>query len=253
MIDKDITLLLEEEATRINRIEFIENDPVQFPRRFSRLQDIEVAAFVSAIIAWGRRPMICRNADRILSLMENEPYRYVMEGGYEDLPPGMNLHRTFFAGHLAHLLRGLRRIFHDYGSIDAFAASLHAGECEAPAWELVAGLNQVLREENGGAECSRCLPLNLSSTALKRVNMALRWLVRDDGIVDMGVWSSIPKSRLYIPLDVHVGNTARNLGLLDRKANDRKSTVLLTGTLRELRPGDPVFYDYALFGIGAGE
>lgn len=253
MIDKDIALLLEEEATRINRIEFIDNDPVQFPRRFSQLQDIEVTAFVSAIIAWGRRPMICRNAEKILSLMENEPYRYVMEGGYEDLNPGMNLHRTFFAGHLAHLLRGLRRIFRDYGSLDAFAASVGVGKQEAPAWELVRNLNFVLRDENGGSECSRCLPLNLDTTALKRINMALRWLVRDDGIVDMGVWSSIPKSRLFIPLDVHVGNTARNLGLLHRKANDRKSTVLLTDTLRELRPGDPVFYDYALFGIGAGE
>jgi uncharacterized protein (TIGR02757 family) len=87
---------------------------------------------------------------------------------------------------------------------------------------------------------------------LKRINMALRWLVRDDGIVDMGVWQSIPKSKLYIPLDVHVGNTARDLGLITRKANDRKTVVELTGILRTLRPDDPVYYDYALFGIGVG-
>ena len=82
--------------------------------------------------------------------------------------------------------------------------------------------------------------------------MALRWLVRDDGIVDMGVWKSINKSKLYIPLDVHVGNTARDLGLITRKANDRKTVIELTSMLRTLRPDDPVIYDYALFGIGVG-
>ena len=82
--------------------------------------------------------------------------------------------------------------------------------------------------------------------------MALRWLVRNDGIVDMGVWNAIKPSQLYIPLDVHVGNTARELGLVTRKANDRRTTVELTETLRAMRPDDPVFYDYALFGIGIG-
>ena len=83
--------------------------------------------------------------------------------------------------------------------------------------------------------------------------MALRWLVRDDGIVDMGLWRSIPKSKLFIPLDVHAGNTARSLGLLSRKANDRRSVEQLTGLLRTIRPEDPAFYDFALFGIGIGE
>ena len=114
-------------------------------------------------------------------------------------------------------------------------------------------MEKVMREENNGENCSQCLPVNLDSTALKRINMALRWLVRDDGIVDMGVWKSIPKSKLYIPLDVHVGNTARNLGILERRANDRKSVDQLTAALRTIRPEDPVFYDYALFGIGIGE
>ena len=83
--------------------------------------------------------------------------------------------------------------------------------------------------------------------------MALRWLVRDDGIVDLGVWKSIPKSKLYIPMDVHVGNVSRELGLLKRKQNDRKSVEELTGVLKTMRPDDPAIYDYALFGIGIGE
>lgn len=252
-VPSDIRELLDYEAKRINRPEFITNDPVQFPRRFSRLQDIEIAAFISAIIAWGRRSMICRNADRILSLMDGEPYKYVMDKGYEDLDPAMNLHRTFFAHHLIYFLRGLNRIYNDYGSLDAFGTQLKVGDAEAPSWKLVEEMEKVMRDVNDGENCSQCLPVNLESTALKRINMALRWLVRDDGIVDMGVWKSIPKSKLYIPLDVHVGNTARDLGLLSRRANDRKSVMLLTDTLRTLRPDDPVFYDYALFGIGVGE
>ena len=253
MIERDIVELLDREATRINRPEFIGNDPVQFPRRFSRRQDIETVAFLSAIIAWGRRTMICRDAERMLTLMDHEPYAYVMEQGYEDLDPRMNLHRTFFAEHFQWFLRGLRRIFRDYGSLDSFSAAVGAGKCEAPAWKLVEEMERVMRDENQGLDCPQCLPVNLRNTALKRVNMALRWLVRDDGIVDMGIWESIPKSKLYIPLDAHAGNTARSLGLLDRKANDRKSVELLTSELAAIRPEDPVFYDYALFGIGVGE
>ena len=80
--------------------------------------------------------------------------------------------------------------------------------------------------------------------------MALRWLVRDDGIVDLGVWDVIKPSQLFIPLDVHVGDTARQLGLIDRRANDRRTVEELTAILRQFRPDDPVIYDYALFGIG---
>ena len=111
-------------------------------------------------------------------------------------------------------------------------------------------LNAELAAANGGIADSRCLPLNLESTALKRVNMALRWLVRDDGIVDMGVWKALKPSQLYIPLDVHVGNVSRELGLLQRKANDRRSVLELTEKLRKFNPEDPIVYDYALFGIG---
>ncbi len=252
-MDRELRELLDTEAARINRPEFIGNDPVQFPRRFSRQEDIEIVAFLAAIIAWGRRTMICRNAERMLTLMDNDPYNYVMDEGYEDLNPDMNLHRTFFGRHFQYFLRGMRRIFNDYGTLDNFGIAMRISDSATPAWSLVENMERLMREENGGTDCSQCLPVNLKNTALKRVNMALRWLVRDDGIVDMGIWKSIPKSKLYIPLDVHAGNTARNLGLLERKANDRKSVELLTGTLRSIRPEDPVYYDYALFGIGIGE
>ena len=251
-MDKDIKDLLDSEAARINNPDFIERDPVQFPRKFEKLQDIEIVSFLASTLAWGNRKMICRDIEKMLSLMDYQPYSYTMENGYEDLDPRLNIHRTFFASHLRHFLKGLRKIYEKYGSLDSFALSNKIGEENAPAWKLVELINKVLEEENGNS-CSRCLPLNLKQSALKRVNMALRWLVRDDGIVDMGVWKSIPKSKLYIPMDVHVGNVSRELGLLKRKQNDRKSVEELTGVLREIRPEDPAIYDYALFGIGIGE
>lgn len=252
MVPNDIKELLDREAERINRVEFIDRDPVQFPRRFETLQDIEIVSLLAATLAWGNRKMICRDIEKMLSLMDHQPLAYTLDKGYEDLDPKINIHRTFFASHLQHFLRGLRKIYTRYGSLDEFSSAHKVGETEAPAWRLVELLNNVLLEENG-VSSSRCLPLNLQQSALKRVNMALRWLVRDDAIVDLGVWKSIPKSKLYIPLDVHVGNVSRELGLLTRKANDRKSVEELTGVLRQLKPEDPAIYDYALFGIGIGE
>lgn len=247
----DIKFLLDEEVKRINNPAFIAEDPVQFPRRFESLRDIELVSFLAALLAWGNRKMICRDIERLLNLMENQPFNFMMEKGYEDLDPKLNIHRTFFASHLQHLLKGLRAIYKKYESLDSFAKAHHIGENDFPAWELIARINEILKEENGES-CSRCFPLNLNNSALKRVNMALRWLVRDDGIVDMGVWNSIPKNKLFIPLDVHVGNVSRDLGLLQRKANDRKSVEELTRVLKTFNPSDPVIYDFALFGIGIG-
>lgn len=241
--------LLDAEAGRINSPEFIADDPVQFPRRFSDVRDIEIAALLSATLAWGNRRMICRDCDRMLALMDNQPYRYMVDEGYEDLPD-MNIHRTFFAADLRHYLRGLRRIYARHGTLQDFARSIGADRSELPSWHLVAAMNDELALANDGKSNSRCLPGNTDTTALKRVNMALRWLVRNDGIVDLGVWDVIKPSQLYIPLDVHVANVSRQLGLLTRRSNDRKAVLELTERLRQMRPDDPVWYDYALFGIG---
>ena len=246
----DIRRLLDEQVEIINRPEFIGDDPVQFPRRFDDLRDIEITAFLSAAIAWGKRTMICRDADRLLSLMENSPYLFVMEREYEELPDDMNIHRTFFVRDLKYYLRGLRSVYSRHSSLDEFASGFRVGESEAPAWSFAAALQKVLADANKGRFNSQCVPTKLDTTALKRINMALRWLVRDDGIVDMGVWKSIPKSKLFVPLDVHVGNTARDLGLISRRVNDRKSVDLLMKPLGKWRPDDPAIYDFALFGIG---
>lgn len=241
--------LLDSTAARINSPEFIGSDPVQFPRRFDKLQDIEIVSLLCSSIAWGNRKMICNDCEKMLTLMGHDPYNYVMDQGYEELPD-MNIHRTFFAKDFRHFLRGLHRIYSRKGSLADFARQEGIAYDEYPAWKLVEALNRELAAANNGVPDSRCFPLNLDNTALKRLNMALRWLVRDDGIVDMGVWDVIKPSQLFIPLDVHVGNTARDLGLLSRKANDKKAVMEITEHLRQFRPDDPVWYDYALFGLG---
>lgn len=243
---------LDAEARRINNPDFIFNDPVQFPRRFERLQDIEIVSLLSASIAWGNRKMICNNCEKMLRIMDNQPYYYVMDEEYENIPD-MNIHRTFFAKDFKYMLRGLHNIYISHKSLHDFAEHSKIGESETPSWTLVEKMQAQFCEANNNHTNSQCLPTQLKSTALKRINMALRWLVRDDGIVDIGVWNTIKPSQLYIPLDVHVGNTARGLGMIERKANDRRTVIELTEILRQMRPSDPVLYDYALFGIGIGD
>ncbi|MCH5220624.1 MAG: TIGR02757 family protein [Muribaculaceae bacterium] len=246
----EIKILLDEEATRINRPDFIDNDPVQFPRRFNDIRDIEITSFLVSSIAWGNRKMILRDAEKMLALMEANPYAYVMDNGYEELPDGQNIHRTFFTQDFKYFLRGLHAVYTRYNSVDELNSHLSKiGDNDAP-WKLVEHLNRLFADANAGGVNNRCFPQNVQVSALKRVNMALRWLVRDDGIVDMGVWRSMRPAQLYIPLDVHVGNVSRGLEILTRRSNDRKAVVELTNHLREIRPEDPVFYDYALFGLG---
>ena len=248
-IPEEVERLLVEQAELINSTDFIASDPVQFPRRFSDLRDIEIVAILSATIAWGNRKMICSNCEKMLRLMDYQPYAYVADRGFEDLGERFNIHRTFFSDDFYYMLNGLERVYRQYGSINNFAKAREVAASPTPAWRLVELLNAEMLEANGTAN-PRCFPLGLDKTALKRINMALRWLVRRDGIVDMGVWDCINPAQLFIPLDVHVGNTARALGLLTRRSNDKQAVLDLTETLRTLKPDDPVVFDYALFGIG---
>ncbi len=249
VIAPDVAAYLESEAARVHVPDFVLADPVQFPRRFSDLRDIEVTSILASHLAWGNRKMICRDIERLLVLMDNQPAAWVAEGAFEEVPDEQNIHRTFFGRNLKHFCRGLRQILFRYGSLDSFCAASGGPHSEFPAWTLAAAINAELASANSGQTDSRCLPLSLESTALKRLNMALRWLVRrDEGIVDLGVWNSLSPSQLFIPLDVHVGDTSRALGLLTRKANDRLAATSLTEALRTLRPSDPTYFDFALFG-----
>ncbi len=239
-------------AERINTPEFIAADPVQFPRSFSTLPDIEIAAILAATLAWGRRDMICRDCTRLLSdVMHGRPHDFVMSGEYESLAD-FNIHRTFFSANLRYYLRGLHAIYKRYGTLADFARHHDIKSDCRPGFAFAGHLADALADANDGARDSRCLPVNLNTTPLKRINMALRWLVRRDGIVDLGVWDDtvMKPSQLVIPLDVHVGRTSRIFGLLTRASNDRRAAEMLTDTLATFRPEDPVIYDFALFGLG---
>ncbi|MCH5221460.1 MAG: TIGR02757 family protein [Muribaculaceae bacterium] len=231
---------------------FADSDPVQFPRRYEAKRDIEISALLTSCIAWGRRPMILSNAEKLHGLLEHEPYRFVVEGDIDSVSDN-NIHRTFFGRHLRYFLRGLREIYLSYGSLEDFAVKSGAIYVESAAWALANNVNEILRRANAQHPLegpTRCLPDNVEISALKRFNMALRWLVRQDGIVDIGAWTALTPAQLFIPLDVHSANTSRKLGLLQRKQNDRRAVVELTEKLRDFNASDPTVYDFALFGAG---
>lgn len=246
---KELSLLLDNAVARYNTPDFVANDPVQFPRSFSTLSDIEIVALLASTIAWGNRKMILNDCKKLLAMMENQPSRFLLDQAYEGLPDA-NIHRTFFTENLKHYLRGLYRIYSKHGSLEAFAANKEIQTSPTPAWDLAAAINAEIAAANDGKCDSRCLPQNLDTTALKRLNMALRWLVRKDGIVDIGCWDLLSPSQLFIPMDVHVARGAQTLNLIQRKAVDKKAVIELTDVFKKLRPDDPVIYDFALFGLG---
>ena len=240
---------------KICNTDFIAGDPVQFPRRYAKREDIEIAAFLSATIAWGRRDLILRSAEKMFALMGKSPFDFVMSGGYKKLK-NKNIHRTFFEDDLKYFCRGFSYCYAKYGSLEKlFATAGTAGDEDAAntpnIWLGIA----LFREEM--AAKNKCYSKHISNpqvsdkngSACKRLNLALRWLVRE-GPVDLGLWKSITPAALYIPLDVHVARTARQLGLLQRKSNDKKAVIELTEKLREFCAEDPVKYDFALFGFG---
>lgn len=243
--------ILDSAAERINCTDFIAADPVQFPHRFCDKRDIEITSILISTIAWGKRQMILRDGNRLLDLLGNDPYNFIKDGDICAINSEQNIHRTFFGRDLKYFLNGLRKLYAEYGTLEDFAHKCGATIDDYPAWKLVEALNAVFSVANEGLfQSTRCLPGNLKNTPLKRINMALRWLVRNDGIVDLGVWTALKPSQLFIPLDVHVGNTSRRLGLLLRNANDKKSAIEITEKLREFDFSDPIKYDFALFGLG---
>jgi len=225
--------------------DFIAHDPVQFPHRYTKREDVEIAAVLTATIAWGRRDMILRSAEKMFAMTEEcGPYVYVMSGGYKKLK-NRNIHRTFFESDLKYLCRGLKHCYAKYGGLEKMFIS--APQNPRDIWGGIALFREEMAKANGGAY-SRHVS-DPETSACKKLNLALRWLVRE-GPVDLGLWKNIKPASLFIPLDVHVARTARKLGLLERKSNDRKAVIELTEKLRGYCPQDPVKYDFALFGMG---
>jgi len=220
--------------------DFIACDPVQFPRRYVKRADIEIAAFLAATIAWGRRDLIIRSAERMFSLMEGSPAAFVMAGNFRKLKDAC-VHRTFFEHDLKYFCIGFRHCYAKYGSLEKLFSA-------APdTWSGISLFRDEMAAANRG-RFSKHIANPAAGSACKRINLALRWLVRE-GPVDLALWKKPLPTALHIPLDVHVARTARRLGLLERTSNDRKAVVALTEKLRDICPADPVKYDFALFGM----
>ena len=252
----DLKNRLDQLYIEINKPEFIPHDPVQFPHRYRKKADIEIAAFLAASIAWGKRDLILKSAEKMFALMGKSPYDFVMKGDYRKANAsgsssgsgkrGFCIHRTFFQDDFIYYCNGLKDCYAKFGSLEALFAS--AGGI----WEGLSLFRETIAEGNLDPAKQPCYSKHISGpesgSACKRLNLALRWLVRREGPVDLGIWKKISPASLFIPLDLHAGRTARHLGLLERKANDKKAVISLTEKLRDFCPEDPAKYDFALFG-----
>ena len=248
---EDLKTRLDALVQQYNVPQFVGNDPVQFPRMFTAFRDIEIAAFLSSTIAWGNRKQILQGCHKMLfNIMHGKPFEYVMNGECESINPDINIHRTFFGRDLQYMCRGLKWVYTMHETMeDVFARELDP-------WNGISYFNALMADGNDGksnkhlSDPGRKTKSHKGASACKRMHLMLRWLVRKDGNVDLGVWRRIPENRLMIPLDVHVGRVARELGLLERKQDDRMAVELLTDKLREYDINDPIRYDFALFGYG---
>jgi len=241
---------LDEKFLFYNQPAFIENDPIIIPHLFSKKEDIEIAGFLAATLAWGQRPQIIAKSLSLISLMENEPSSFILYADERELKRFNHfVYRTFSSVDLLWFTYSLRFILKEYGSLEnlfneGYAKNQSIKEAIIHARNCFRKTDHMLRSEKHFAD-----PAN--NSAAKRINLFLRWMVRsDEKGVDFGIWKSINAAHLMCPLDVHSGRIARELGLLHRSQNDWKAVEELTASLRQYDPSDPVKYDFALFGYG---
>ncbi len=246
---QNIKRQLDKAVEKFNRFEFIENDPIQIPHQFSKKEDIEIAGFLSSTIAWGNRKMIIKNSYRLLDLMENSPYEFIMNFDKMDQHLSAFVHRTFQGDDLHYFILSLRNIYAQYGGLEnVFTEGYRQDETIFGALRY---FRTIFFELPHQKRTEKHISNVMSKSAAKRLNMFLRWMVRkDENGVDLGLWNKIPMSALMLPLDIHTGRVSRELGLLKRKQNDWKAVEEITQILREFDSDDPIKYDYALFGIG---
>lgn len=244
---------LDEKHHLYNNSSFIKNDPISVPHSYSSRQDIEISGFLTATIAWGRRDLIINAAGSLMNMMGESPYGFISEAGDDQLDRFKTFYyRTFNGTDCDFFIRSLRNIYSRHDSLEEILLENYTPGSGLTAQiqnlrSMFFSIPHLKRSGKHFADISR-------GSAGKRLNMYLRWMIRDDKRgVDFGIWNRIDKRDLMIPLDLHSGNSARRLGLLTRKLNDWQAVEELTGILREFDASDPVKYDFALFGLGVNE
>jgi uncharacterized protein (TIGR02757 family) len=254
LVPAEVVELLRAKAALYDHPDFIDTDPIQIPHRFTKKEDIEISAFLTADISWGQRVTIINNASKLMELMNHAPHDFVLNATDADLKPlARFVHRTFNGDDCLAFIHALQRLYRDSGGLEPAIEQAFKNEETQPG----SGWHEFKKGFFSGPHLPRSrkhLPDPMQGSAAKRMNMFLRWMVRGgNGGVDFGIWKSMKPSQLYIPLDVHTGRVARKLGLLERKQDDWRAVVELTQTLRTIAPEDPVSLDFALFGLGAFE
>lgn len=247
---------LDTKVIQYNNPSFIESDPIQIPHGLqnqgARKEDIEIIAFLVSIIAWGNRKSIIKNGKRLVEIMGSSPFDFVSNFSNKDIKylSGF-VHRTFNEFDLSYFMFALQDIYNRQGGMELlFSKNIKNNSIQPSIHEFKKqffSLPHLQRTEKHISD-------PLKNSAAKRINMFLRWMVRNDSAgVDFGLWKSISPGVLSCPLDVHTGNVARKLDLLTRKQNDGKALAELDSALRSLDTKDPVKYDFALFGLGVFE
>ena len=249
----EIKLFLDSRIKRYNRLDFIDSDPIQIPHRFSKKEDIEIAAFLTATISWGQRKSIINNANQLMNQMDNSPYEFLIEAENDDWQIIKRfVHRTFNGDDCLFFLESLKNIYMNHGGLENVFSQGFMNE--NTVFSALKHFRQVFISIPHDRHITKHISDVTANSSAKRLNMFLRWMVRnDEKEVDFGLWKKIPTSTLMLPLDVHTGNVARGLGLLERKQNDWKAVEEITNILRYFDENDPIKYDFALFGIGVFE
>ncbi|SDQ78101.1 TIGR02757 family protein [Flagellimonas zhangzhouensis] len=252
MTKAELKEFLDAKVQEYNNPKFLEDDPLQIPHLFSQKEDIEISAFLTSTIAWGNRKSIINNATKLMVLMGNSPYDFVMSHSEEDLESlSPFVHRTFNGIDLGYFVTSLQNIYKNHGGLETVFTDHQTKDSMQPS---ISKFKEVFFELPHQNRTKKHVSDPNKGSAAKRINMFLRWMVRDNSTgVDFGIWKDIETAKLSCPLDVHSGNVARKLKLLKRKQNDAKALSELDKNLRKLDPTDPVKYDFALFGLGVFE
>ena len=251
---QDVYDLLEAKYLQYCDASFIETDPIQVPHSYSKKEDIEISAFLTATIAWGNRTSIINNSRLLMSLMDNSPYDFIKGMKEKDLSVlSKYVHRTFNAEDCKCYLLALKNIYRKKNGFEILFTE-KIKENKGSVMVAISEVRNVFFKIPHLSRTEKHFADPVSGSAAKKINMFLRWMVRDDGRgVDFGLWKNIPTDKLICPLDVHSGNSARKLDLLKSRTNDRKGAENLTNALKLYDAKDPVKYDFALFGLGAFE
>ncbi|MBD8487711.1 TIGR02757 family protein [Echinicola sp. CAU 1574] len=251
----DLKDFLEEKTLHYNQPEFITLDPISIPHRFRKKQDIEIAGFFAATLAWGQRKTIINKCLQLLEMMDNAPHDFILHHEEKDLRPFLNFkHRTFNDIDTLWFLAFFKSFYQKHESLEEAFTIGWREEVDVMEVLLVNYHDLFFKDPEAPQRTRKHVATPKRKAACKRINMFLRWMVRqDDKGVDFGIWQKIKPYQLICPCDLHVDRVGRKLGLIERKQTDWRTAVELTERLREFDSEDPVKYDFALFGLGVEE